>query len=130
MRLAKKSLLCMQKKFGLHWKEVFYVWTGSYHLYRRCQSRTTISITIKKNDYLCRTLGRNMTEGLAVLIIANVANAMKTIKAVTANKGKCWPLPELNRWWNNSFFSQCCACSAYSCRHNNWRTMMRHAFPF
>ena len=28
-----------------------------------------------------------MTEGLAVLIIANVANAMKTIKAVTANKG-------------------------------------------
>ena len=49
----------------------------------------TISITIKKNDYLCRTLGRNMTEGLAVLIIANVANAMKTIKAVTANKGKC-----------------------------------------
>ncbi len=57
--------------------------------YRRCQSRTTISITIKKNDYLCRTLGRNMTEGLAVLIIANVANAMKTIKAVTANKGKC-----------------------------------------
>ena len=39
--------------------------------------------------YLCRTLGRNMTEGLAVLIIANVANAMKTIKAVTANKGKC-----------------------------------------
>ena len=51
--------------------------------------RTTISITIKKNDYLCRTLGRNMTEGLAVLIIANVANAMKTIKAMTANKGKC-----------------------------------------
>ena len=66
-----------------------FIFTGSYHLYRRCQSRTTISITIKKNDYLCRTLGRNMTEGLAVLIIANVANAMKTIKAVTANKGKC-----------------------------------------
>ena len=82
--------------------------TGSYHLYRRCQSRTTISITIKKNDYLCRTLGRNMTEGLAVLIIANVANAMKTIKAVRANKGR-----------NQSFLSQCCACSAYSCRHNN-----------
>ena len=70
----KGSFLCM------NWK---------LHLYRRCQSRTTISITIKKNDYLCRTLGRNMTEGLAVLIIANVANAMKTIKAVTANKGKC-----------------------------------------
>lgn len=30
-----------------------------------------------------------MTEGLAVLVTANVANAMKTIKAVTANKGKC-----------------------------------------
>ena len=48
------------------------------------------SITIKKNGIIfVALLGRNMTEGLAVLIIANVANAMKTIKAVTANKGKC-----------------------------------------
>ena len=55
---------------------------------KRCDFRKDYHL-IKKNDYLCRTLGRNMTEGLAVLIIANVANAMKTIKAVTANKGKC-----------------------------------------
>ena len=34
-----------------------------------------------------------MTEGLAVLIIANVANAMKTIKAVTeAVHRACWSM--------------------------------------
>ena len=54
-------------------------------------TKTIQRIYIKENKkmiiFVCE--GRNMTEGLAVLIIANVANAMKTIKAVTANKGKC-----------------------------------------
>ena len=53
------------------------------------QPRTAIGITTNKKMIIFVCEGRNMTEGLAVLIIANVANAMKTIKAVTANKGKC-----------------------------------------
>ena len=53
------------------------------------QPRTAIGYTNNKKMIIFVCEGRNMTEGLAVLIIANVANAMKTIKAVTANKGKC-----------------------------------------
>ena len=69
-------------------KEVWTSLKGSF-LCMNWKQPPLSKVSISHHNYLCRTLGRNMTEGLAVLIIANVANAMKTIKAVTANKGKC-----------------------------------------
>ncbi|MCS2687410.1 phosphodiester glycosidase family protein [Bacteroides thetaiotaomicron] len=77
------------------------------------QPRTAISITTNKKMIIFVCEGRNMTEGVAGLTTANVAKVMKdlgctealnldgggsscmlvngkeTIKAVTANKGKC-----------------------------------------